>query len=71
MFVVKINVIVNPRENDVSFLISIDVSVSDVCIFLCSRSQSTVNREGGDDEGAQVTLSKSDVVLTFQLEVLV
>lgn len=41
-----------------------------ICIFPCSRSQSTVNREGGDDEGAHVTLSKSDVILTFQLEVL-
>ena len=34
----------------------------------CSRSQSTVKGDAGDDE-IHGTLSKSDVVLTFQLEV--
>merc|ERR1712223_410689 len=35
------------------------------------RSQSTIKGEGGDDEAIHQTLSKSDVVLTFQLEVVV
>ena len=33
------------------------------------RSQSVAGNSGGDEESAHVTLSKSDVILTFQIEV--
>jgi len=35
------------------------------------KSQSVAGNSGGDEESAHVTLSKSDVILTFQIEVVV